>query len=172
MVSEELQLSIDEPAEQVLVESEGDTDSMVYALGTDEELIGLEIMASSSGSETSDADSENTEEDDEDASESDSDSEQSTPDTITSIFSIEYLKGLRTPMPSGTAITIALGADLPVTLAFDLADATGHVQYLIAPRTEHSGASIRTQRTNCFLGTSALPRSQNALTGLSHYLAI
>lgn len=58
-----------------------------------------------------------------------------------SAFSTEYFSNLFKAIPSDTNVTIGLGSDKPVKIAFGLADATGAlkytVRYMLAPRIEN-----------------------------------
>ncbi len=56
-------------------------------------------------------------------------------ETVKSLFSLNYfgkmIKACKAPM-----ITINLGTDYPVKIEYDIAEDTGHVRYLLAPRIE------------------------------------
>jgi len=156
MVADEVLFSVNEAADQVVIEAGGDTDHVLFELDTDEDLIALDIMADSidasdkevraeaaeseggeptgaDSNETVDVASEETEHAETgDAAHDTSDSDDTS--SISSLFNLEYLKGFRTPIPIDTAVTIELGEDLPATLTFDIAEATGRVQYMLAPR--------------------------------------
>ena len=53
-----------------------------------------------------------------------------------SMFSIEYLKEFVKIAGSGDILTIHIGDDYPVRLAFDVADGKLKVEYILAPRIE------------------------------------
>ena len=128
MVAEETLFSVDEVEEQFIVEANGDTDTMRYELGVDE-LASLHT-AIDRDAETQDQDEEETESD---SAQSGDDSVEST-GVVASVFGLDYLKQLRIPIPNDAAVTIELGEDLPTTIAFDIADGTVHIQYMLAPR--------------------------------------
>ena len=126
MVADEAVFSVDAVEEQFVVEADGDTDTVRYELDADE----LAALHTTIGQDA---------EQDEDEAKSDSnqagdDSDGDEPGSVASTFSIDYVKELRTPVPNDGAVTIELGEDLPATIAFDIADGTGHVQYMLAPR--------------------------------------
>ena len=124
MVADETLFSVDEVEEQFVVEANGDTDTMRYELGVDE-LAALHTAI--------DQDAESQEQD-EDETKGDSDESEREPGVVASVFSLDYLKQLRTPIPNDAAVTIEIGEDLPATIAFDIADGIGHIQYMLAPR--------------------------------------
>jgi len=53
-----------------------------------------------------------------------------------SIFSIEYLKEFIKAATPGDTLTIFLGNNYPVKLAFDVASGKVHIEYILAPRIE------------------------------------
>ena len=57
-------------------------------------------------------------------------------DTVKSLFSLDYfgnmIKACRSPF-----VTMNLGTDYPVKIEFEIAESTGHVRYLLAPRIEN-----------------------------------
>jgi proliferating cell nuclear antigen len=53
-----------------------------------------------------------------------------------SLFSIDYFSNMIKPVKGDDPITIYLGNDNPTRVEFDIADAKGHVTYLLAPRIE------------------------------------
>jgi len=124
MVADEAVFSVDEVEEQFVVEANGDTDTMRYELGVDE-LAALHTAI--------DQDAESQEQD-EDETKGDSDESEHEPGVVASVFSLDYLKQLRTPIPNDAAVTIEIGEVLPATIAFDIADGIGHIQYMLAPR--------------------------------------
>ena len=166
MVADEVLFSVNEADDQVVIKADGDTDHVQFELGTDEDLIALEIRTDGLDS----SDNEDTENDRSEGSESgepteadpdgtvdaateeterveaadtaasgggsdiDGDGAAGTGSSIASLFNLEYLKRFRSPIPNDTAVTIELGDDLPATLTFDIAEATGRVQYMLAPR--------------------------------------
>ncbi|MFB6219834.1 MAG: DNA polymerase sliding clamp [Halolamina sp.] len=50
-----------------------------------------------------------------------------------SLFSLDYLRDLSRPIPSGTEVAVELGTEQPVVLSFDLGE-TGEATYLLSPR--------------------------------------
>ena len=53
---------------------------------------------------------------------------------VEALFSLDYLKDLVRTIPKGTAVTMRFGTDLPVIMAYELADGEGQVQRMLAPR--------------------------------------
>jgi proliferating cell nuclear antigen len=53
-----------------------------------------------------------------------------------SLFSIDYFSNMIKPVKGDEPITIYLGNDNPTRVEFNIADAKGHVTYLLAPRIE------------------------------------
>ena len=53
-----------------------------------------------------------------------------------SLFSLEYLKDMRKPIPNGTVIQLRLGEEFPVKLTFEMADETVDVEFMLAPRIQ------------------------------------
>ena len=53
-----------------------------------------------------------------------------------SLFSIDYFSNMIKPVKGENPITIMLGNDNPIRVEFDIADKSGHVTYLLAPRIE------------------------------------
>jgi proliferating cell nuclear antigen len=53
-----------------------------------------------------------------------------------SLFSLDYLKDLRKPVPKDTVVQMHLGEEFPVKLHFEMADGTVDIEYLLAPRIE------------------------------------
>jgi proliferating cell nuclear antigen len=53
-----------------------------------------------------------------------------------SLFSLEYLKDLRKPIPTGTVVRMQLGEEFPAKLTFELADGTVDVEFMLAPRIQ------------------------------------
>jgi proliferating cell nuclear antigen len=128
MVADETLFSVDEVEEQFIVEANGDADTMRYELDADElaalhTAIDQEVESQEQDEDETKGDSNQTEDDSDDE-----------PGVVASVFSLDYLKQLRTPIPNDGAVTIEFGEDLPATIAFDIADGTGHVQYMLAPR--------------------------------------
>lgn len=50
------------------------------------------------------------------------------------LFSLDYMKDLVRTIPKGTAVTMRFGTDLPVIMAYELADGDGQVRRMLAPR--------------------------------------
>ena len=55
---------------------------------------------------------------------------------LKSLFSIDYFSNMIKPVRGSDPITIFLGNDNPARVEFDIANAKGHVTYLLAPRIE------------------------------------
>jgi proliferating cell nuclear antigen len=55
-----------------------------------------------------------------------------------SLFSLDYLKDLRKPVPKDTIVQMDMGEEFPVKLHFEMADETVDVEYMLAPRIESS----------------------------------
>lgn len=53
-----------------------------------------------------------------------------------SLFSLEYLKDLRKPIPSDTVVRMQLGEEFPIKLTFELADGAVDVESMVAPRIQ------------------------------------
>jgi len=53
-----------------------------------------------------------------------------------SLFSIDYFSNMIKPVRGADPITIMIGNDNPIKVEFDIADKSGHVTYLLAPRIE------------------------------------
>ena len=53
-----------------------------------------------------------------------------------SLFSLEYLKDLRKPIPTDTVVRMQLGEEFPIKLTFELADGAVGVEFLVAPRIQ------------------------------------
>src|SRR5699024_9413107 len=52
---------------------------------------------------------------------------------VASTFNLDYLRQIRRPIHKRTEVTLALGTDSPLLVAFDIAVGAGHVEYSIAP---------------------------------------
>ncbi|WP_115864225.1 DNA polymerase sliding clamp [Halorussus litoreus] len=50
------------------------------------------------------------------------------------LFSLDYLKDIVRTIPKGTAVRMTFGTDLPVIMAYELADGDGQVNRMLAPR--------------------------------------
>ena len=53
-----------------------------------------------------------------------------------SLFSLDYLKDIRRPIPKETTVRMELGEEFPVRLAFEMVDDTVTVEFLVAPRID------------------------------------
>ncbi|QYZ78359.1 DNA polymerase sliding clamp [Methanofollis formosanus] len=53
-----------------------------------------------------------------------------------SLFSLDYLKDMGKVMARAEKVRAEIGVDHPVRFLFDLAEGSGHIQYLLAPRIE------------------------------------
>jgi proliferating cell nuclear antigen len=53
-----------------------------------------------------------------------------------SLFSLDYLKDMNKAIPKDAEVEIELGEEFPVKLHFDIAEATGQVTYMLAPRIQ------------------------------------
>jgi proliferating cell nuclear antigen len=51
-------------------------------------------------------------------------------------YNLDYLKEAKKAVYKRTEVTLALGSDLPLSMAFDIADGSGQVEYGIAPVVE------------------------------------
>lgn len=51
-----------------------------------------------------------------------------------SLYSVDYLLALERPIPSGTAVTLRLGTEVPVSLSFAVDDGAVQVEYALSPR--------------------------------------
>jgi proliferating cell nuclear antigen len=58
---------------------------------------------------------------------------------VASTFDLSYLRQIRRPIHKRTEVTLALGTDSPLLVAFDIADGAGHVEYSIAPVVANDG---------------------------------
>lgn len=53
-----------------------------------------------------------------------------------SLFSLDYLKDMNKAIPRDGEITIELGEEFPVKISFEIAEGTGSVTYMLAPRIQ------------------------------------
>lgn len=53
-----------------------------------------------------------------------------------SLYSLDYLKDLRTPIPKETTVGMRLGEEFPLKLSFAMADETIDVTFMLAPRIQ------------------------------------
>lgn len=51
-----------------------------------------------------------------------------------SLFSLDYLRDVTTPMPADGPVALRLGTEVPVQFDFETADGAGSVTYLLSPR--------------------------------------
>ncbi|MFC6736050.1 DNA polymerase sliding clamp [Halolamina salina] len=51
-----------------------------------------------------------------------------------SLFSLDYLREMARPIPADSEVTVELGSEQPVTLAFAVADGAGAATFLLSPR--------------------------------------
>ncbi|MFB6354370.1 MAG: DNA polymerase sliding clamp [Halobacteriales archaeon] len=58
------------------------------------------------------------------------------PGQARSLFSLDYLKDMNKAIPKDGEVTVNLGEELPVEMAFEIAEGQGHVTYLLAPRIQ------------------------------------
>ena len=58
------------------------------------------------------------------------------PDKSRSLFSLDYFSNMSKVIRPTDAVTLHLGTDYPVKVEFDIADGSGHIIYLLAPRIE------------------------------------
>ena len=56
--------------------------------------------------------------------------------TVTSLYSLEYLKNMNKAIPKGTDLEFLLGDEFPVKISYEINDGHGNVQYMLAPRIE------------------------------------
>lgn len=59
-----------------------------------------------------------------------------TPGPAHSLFSLDYLKDMNKAIPSDGEVTLELGEEFPVKLHFEIAEGTGQVTYMLAPRIQ------------------------------------
>jgi DNA polymerase sliding clamp subunit (PCNA homolog) len=59
-----------------------------------------------------------------------------TPGTLHSSYSLDYVSAMSKGMSHADNITLNMGKDYPLQMAFDVADGKGNVNYLLAPRIE------------------------------------
>lgn len=62
-------------------------------------------------------------------------------DTVTvadaqAVFSLDYMNNLVRSIPTGMTVSITVGTDFPVSLAYEFADGDGHVHRMVAPRIQ------------------------------------
>ena len=57
-------------------------------------------------------------------------------DSAYSLFSLDYLKDLRKPIPTDTIIRMRLGEEFPLKLSFEVADGAVDVEFMLAPRIQ------------------------------------
>jgi proliferating cell nuclear antigen len=55
-------------------------------------------------------------------------------ETCGSLFSLDYLDDIESPLPASAEVAIRFGAETPMRLAYSAAEGHCHVDYLIAPR--------------------------------------
>lgn len=53
-----------------------------------------------------------------------------------SLFSLDYLDAIESPLPASAEVAIRFGAEMPMRLAYSAAEGHCHVDYLVAPRVE------------------------------------
>ena len=53
---------------------------------------------------------------------------------VEALFSLDYLKDIVRTIPKGTAVRMTFGTDLPVIMAYDIADCDGKVSRMLSPR--------------------------------------
>jgi proliferating cell nuclear antigen len=53
-----------------------------------------------------------------------------------SLFSLEYLKDLRKPIPTDTVVRMQLGEEFPIKLTFEVANGAVDVEFMVAPRIQ------------------------------------
>jgi proliferating cell nuclear antigen len=58
------------------------------------------------------------------------------PGSVRSLFSLEYLSDIAKPASKSSEVTLHLGNDFPVKIAFGIAGGKGKISYLLAPRIE------------------------------------
>lgn len=52
------------------------------------------------------------------------------------LYSLDYLKDLRKPVPADTPVRLRFGTDVPLKLNYEYADGAGDVLFMLAPRLE------------------------------------
>lgn len=58
------------------------------------------------------------------------------PGAAGSLFSLDYLKDMNKAIPTNAEVTLELGEEFPLLLAYEFADGDGHVTQMLAPRIE------------------------------------
>jgi proliferating cell nuclear antigen len=58
------------------------------------------------------------------------------PQKSRSLFSLDYFSMMSKVVKPTDAVTLSLGTDFPVKIEFDIAEGSGHIIYLLAPRIE------------------------------------
>jgi proliferating cell nuclear antigen len=53
-----------------------------------------------------------------------------------SLFSLDYLKDMNKAIPKDAEVELELGDEYPVKIHYDIAEAQGHVTYMLAPRIQ------------------------------------
>ncbi|PSQ02424.1 DNA polymerase sliding clamp [Halobacteriales archaeon QS_5_70_17] len=53
-----------------------------------------------------------------------------------SLFSLDYLKEMNKAIPTDAEVTVELGEEFPVKMHFDIAEGSGNVTYMLAPRIQ------------------------------------
>ena len=55
-------------------------------------------------------------------------------DEAESLYSVDYLRALDRPIPTGADVELELGTEIPLSLSFDVADGAGSVEFALSPR--------------------------------------
>ena len=99
MVSDHINLRVDEQEGCFIAAAEGDTDDVELELGRDD------LVEATFG-------------------------------PANSLFSLDYLKDIRKPIPKETTVRIQLGEEFPIRLAFEMVDGAVEVEFIVAPRIQ------------------------------------
>jgi len=126
MVADECLLRANRATESLTISASGDTDGVEYVLERTDD--GLESFAMDDSWQ---APSDNPDEPSTDGR------PDSLPDeAVQSSFSLDYLKDMRSVFPNEGTLEFTIGDNLPLDLAFSLAEESVDVQYLLAPRIQ------------------------------------
>ena len=59
-----------------------------------------------------------------------------TPETVSSLYSLEYIAAMSKGMSHAENITLNMGKNYPLQIVFEVAEGKAKVSYLLAPRIE------------------------------------
>jgi proliferating cell nuclear antigen len=126
MVGDSCRLRANRAKESLMISADGDTDSVEYKLGPTDD--GLESFAMDDTWQPPSEDS--------DEPSTDGRPDGLSDEAVQSSFSLDYLKDMRPVLPNDGNLEFTLGDNLPLDLAFSLADGSVDVKYLLAPRIQ------------------------------------